>query len=176
MWTTYLIFTNKTLCVASNFCTAFPTDISIITKQKFLHNVIKTPFYVTTHNNQAISKRLVDSLLSQVWYTIIEQQSMLTNKTFKEQEHQNLKLLPTGSKADLCDSICLPMVATKNNKSPKKVKRNSSEKTIENFRKTKENCKASWVNPEATPRVDLCNLDLSLGFSSGVLRVYLRFP
>ena len=83
MWTTYLIFTNKTLCVASNFCTAFPTDISIITKQKFLHNVIKTPFYVTTHNNQAISKRLVDSLLSQVWYTIIEQQSMLTDKKMK---------------------------------------------------------------------------------------------
>ena len=94
MWTTYLIFTNKTLCVASNFCTAFPTDISIITKQKFLHNVIKTPFYVTTHNNQAISKRLVDSLLSQVWYTIIEQQSMLTNKTFKEISQDTFEKFP----------------------------------------------------------------------------------
>ena len=87
-------FHNKTLCVASNFCTAFPTDISIITKQKFLHNVIKTPFYVTTHNNQAISKRLVDSLLSQVWYTIIEQQSMLTNKTFKAISQDTFEKFP----------------------------------------------------------------------------------
>ena len=94
LWTTYLIFTNKTLCVVSNFCTAFPTDISIITKQKFLHNVIKTPFYVTTHNNQAISKRLVDSLLSQVWYTIIEQQSMLTNKTFKAISQDTFEKFP----------------------------------------------------------------------------------
>ena len=80
--------------LASNFCTAFPTDISIITKQKFLHNVIKTPFYVTTHNNQAISKRLVDSLLSQVWYTIIEQQSMLTNKTFKAISQDTFEKFP----------------------------------------------------------------------------------
>ena len=96
MWTTYLIFTNRTLCVASNFCTAFPTDISIITKQKFLHNVIKTPFYVfqTYYYNQAISKQLVDSLLSQVWYTIIEQQSMLTNKTFKAISQDTFEKFP----------------------------------------------------------------------------------
>ena len=77
--------------LASNFCTAFPTDISIITKQKFLHNVIKTPFYITTHNNQAISKQLVDSLLSQVWYTIIENKLLMTD--VNDRKHHGISLL-----------------------------------------------------------------------------------
>ena len=77
--------------LASNFCTAFPTDISIITKQKFLHNVIKTPFYVTTHNNQAISKQLVDSLLSQVWYTIIENKLLMTD--VNDRKYHGISLL-----------------------------------------------------------------------------------
>ena len=83
----------KALC-CTNLFTAFLTDISIFIEINFLHIVIKTPFYVTTHNNQAISKRLVDSLLSQVWYTIIEQQSMLTNKTFKAISQDTFEKFP----------------------------------------------------------------------------------